>query len=208
MKNKVYYSIIIYVFLLILSCTTVHAQIRYSGPGRNPPKNLSEQRLATMDRVLAALPQGEDPYQILGLILVESMLTTDAVSRTGDYGLMQVNCRVWRRWLRQNMNIRNCERELLTLETNIIAGVRILEVFRRHRNCRGDNVYACYNGGPRWRSRARRREAECGEDRSCVSRAWRPRRYQSSVLKHIRFLRVTYSDRIDRQFPRTQPQKK
>ena len=197
LKTSNLIAILSFMFAFV-SCVSVYAQpARYSGSGRNPPRSLSEERLLVMDRIIGVLPEEEDPYEIIGLILVESMLTQNAISRTGDYGFMQINCRVWRDWLRTNMDIQNCEEEILHFPTNIEAGVRVLNIFKRHRNCRGSNVYACYNGGPRWRSRAQRREAEC-EDDACRRRVWRPQRYQSSVLKHIRFLRRTYSERIDR----------
>lgn len=183
--------------LLLFACSytqEVKAQT-YSGSGRRPPSQLSERQLTVLSEVVDMIPSSENRTEILALIMVESNLTTTAVSRTGDYGIMQVNCRIWRDRLRTELGIQNCEQELMNPRTGIRAGVYVLNRFRRYRRCQGSNVYACYNGGQSWRGRAERCQAACQED-ACRRRCWRPARYADSVRRHVRFLTRKYSDRI------------
>ena len=193
-RPKIVVSVLILFSSLLFVLYSAHAQ-NYSGSGRRPPRQLSERQLQMLDRVKVLIPATENRFEILALIMVESNLTSTAISHTGDYGLMQVNCRIWRERLRAEFQIQNCEEELLDVPTNLRIGIYILNRFKRYKQCRGSRVYACYNGGQSWRRRAERCEASCGDD-ACKRRCWRPARYQDSVRRHIRFLRRNYSERI------------
>lgn len=184
-------------FLVLSGClylVPANAQT-YSGSGRRPPNQLTENQLTMLDHVNRQIPATEDRFEILAIILVESNLNHEAVSRTGDYGLMQVNCRIWRQTLLREFEIHDCEAEMMSVQTSLMAGIYILNRFKRYRRCRGSRVYACYNGGQNWRGRAENCEAACADD-ACKRRCWRPMRYSDSVRRHIRFLRRNYADRI------------
>lgn len=168
----------------------------YSGSGRKPPRQLSERQLSVLREVVTMIPSSENRTELLALMMVESNLTPGAVSRTGDYGIMQVNCRIWRQRLKTELGIENCEEELMNPAVSIRAGVYVLNRFRRYRRCRGSNVYACYNGGQNWRGRAEACQAACQDD-TCRRRCWRPARYADSVRRHIRFLNRNYNEQIN-----------
>ena len=195
MKEKLF-GIIVLVIMSACSFAQSVSANTYSGSGRKPPRQLSERQLSVMRQVLPMIPSSENRIEILALMMVESNLTLNAVSRTGDYGVMQVNCRIWRDRLRTELGIQNCEQELMDPEPAIRAGVYVLNRFRRYRRCRGSNVFACYNGGQGWRSRAEACQAACPDD-ACRRRCWRPSRYADSVRRHIRFLNRNYSDYVN-----------
>ena len=92
----------------------------------------------------------QDPYELLAIAITESGLNERAYSHTKDSGLMQINCRWW--WKRLKFkDIWTCRHEMLKPEKNLKAAVHVLEYFRKHfRQCEGDFVYRCYNGGQGW----------------------------------------------------------
>jgi len=99
-----------------------------------------------------AVENGEDPYQLLAIAITESGLNEKAFSRTKDSGLMQVNCRWWWKSLKFK-NIKKCRVTMMDNRANIHAGVHILRYFKKNfKQCKGDKVYLCYNGGQRWRN--------------------------------------------------------
>lgn len=195
MKERSFYIVTLFAFIACTYTQTVEAQT-YSGSGRRPPTQLSERQLSVLTEVVKMIPSSENRVNILALIMVESNLTPTAVSRTGDYGLMQVNCRIWRDALREDLGIENCEEDMMDMQTSIRSGVYVLNRFRRYRRCRGANVYACYNGGQNWKGRATRCQEACQDD-ACRRRCWRPARYSDSVRRHIRFLNRKYATYIE-----------
>jgi len=92
----------------------------------------------------------EDPYQLLAIAITESGLNEKAFSRTKDSGLMQINCRWWWKNLKFK-NIKKCRVAMLDSKVNIKAAIHILGYFRKNfKQCQGDNLYRCYNGGQGW----------------------------------------------------------
>lgn len=84
------------------------------------------------------------PKGILGAVAhVESRGNPKAMSRTGDYGLLQVNCATWRRSLR----LRSC-RELLDPHRSIWSGAWILSrCYRRWGHLPDHAWIGAYNAG-------------------------------------------------------------
>jgi hypothetical protein len=91
----------------------------------------------------------EDPYFMVALAWTESRLKTGTVSRTGDYGIFQINYRFWgKKWGYKDRNKFLVDMSSAAHAT-IGAGV-VLQEMRKYRACRGLNLPACYNGGPGW----------------------------------------------------------
>jgi soluble lytic murein transglycosylase-like protein len=181
----------------MITCSLAYAQ-NYSGSGRKPPKKLSDRQRLVVKEIVKHIPDGVDPFEILAIGIVESNLTPRAVSHTGDYGVIQVNCRIHRKRLKREFGVVNCEKEMLHIPVNVKAGIRILLLFRNnYKQCRGRNAYACYNGGQGWKVRMNQciEKNRCGaiEDKEffdkCVRKCSRPARYQRAVLRAIRFLK-------------------
>ena len=88
-----------------------------------------------------------DPLLVAAIIKVESRYRRRTVSRTDDYGLMQLHVSetTHERWLGR-------ERELLEPARNVRLGVRMLRYWRRWhlRKCKGGHAWwAHYNWGAR-----------------------------------------------------------
>ena len=166
-----------------------------SGGGRNPPKSLSTKQIDVLKRITSYLSlkhKKEDPIEIVAIAMVETNLKEGLISHTGDYGVLQVNCKVHKKKLAKVLGLKNCRKDMFILEHNIDAAVLILGLFRKYRACRKTNLYSCYNGGQGWRVVAQKcRVQHCG-NQDC-RRCNRPARYASSVKKHIRFLKRKYS---------------
>ena len=167
---------------------------RYSGSGRKPPRTLSERHVNQIKALLPLIPSTFNPYEIVGIGMVESSLTPGAISHTGDYGLMQVNCRIHRKRLRTTFGFKDCEKDMLVVTNNMKASLLLIKLFReKYRQCRGSRVYACYNGGQGWKFVQNRCLKLCSTEKQC-RKCTRPARYADSVKRHIRFLKRKYSD--------------
>jgi hypothetical protein len=82
-----------------------------------------------------------NPYLVMALIQVESGFDPYAVSKSGSYGLMQINYPVWKNEL--NIDLQ----KIYKVEYNIDLGLKILS--RYYRETEGDMVSALflYNNG-------------------------------------------------------------
>jgi soluble lytic murein transglycosylase-like protein len=104
---------------------------------------LAEDKSVIADAIFELSPEyGFQPAQILALIEIESGGDPRAISKTGDYGLMQVNFRTWQRELGLD------RRRILEVKYNLRAG---LEILRRYHREAGDFWIAVhrYNNGYR-----------------------------------------------------------
>ena len=164
----------------------------FGSTGRRPPTRLSYGKIEVAKQIITHLKKKhpkENAVHIVALGLVESGLT-NAVNRSGDYGYLQVNCHIWSRRLQKVHGVSNCAHDMLTLHRNVDAAVYILQRFRRYKACKGDNLYACYNGGQRWVPSGAACLKRCkNKCRSCT----RPARHASTVRRHINFLRRRYA---------------
>jgi len=100
---------------------------------------------------------GIDARIARAVIHVESRGNPRAVSRTGDYGLFQVNCVTWRR----AANVRSCA-ELLSPARNIMLGTWILSKYQRRYRFPSDAKRFPSNAGSTWACR-------CGGDHVWIS---------------------------------------
>lgn len=185
----------IFIIATVLSLMGTSA-FAYSGSGRNPPRKLSERQIKVLEKFIPLIPKEENIFEIVALAMVETNLSVKAISHTGDYGILQVNCRVHRKRLKKLFGFNHCKKDMLVMEKNVTASMFILSRFRKYRRCRGSKVYSCYNGGQGWRVVMKRCLENCTGKR-CKS-CNRPERYSNSVKKHIRFLKRKYKDLITR----------
>ena len=92
----------------------------------------------------------EDPYFMVSLAWVESRLKGNRVSRTGDYGIFQVN---WRFWGKKQWGYKTPNKFAIDMASpahSAAAATAVLREMRKYKACRGLNLPACYNGGPAW----------------------------------------------------------
>lgn len=101
----------------------------------------------------------DDPYEMLAIAWVESRMDPRASSPTGDFGLLQVNCKIWHDELGYSDQA-DCIINMFDALKNEDASRMILRTYRNYRGCRGWNIYACYNGGPGWRQSENRERIE------------------------------------------------
>ncbi len=91
-----------------------------------------------------------DIATLLAIAFRESAFKTDLISKQGDVGAFQINARWW--WKKLGYASRaafiKANQDVTTSTRNAIE---ILKKFKKFKSCRGDNLFACYNGGPGWR---------------------------------------------------------
>ncbi len=109
----------------------------------------TEQELNAAVIIDKSLAIGEDPYFMVSLAWVESRLKTGRISKTGDYGIFQINYRFWGRKWGYKSNQKFLVDMSSAAHAAVAAGV-VLQEMRKYKSCRGLNLPACYNGGPRW----------------------------------------------------------
>jgi soluble lytic murein transglycosylase-like protein len=90
---------------------------------------------------------GEDPFVIAGLVVVESTVRHDALSRGGDFGLMQVRWKVHKKKLTQKYPTIKTERDMFKPRENIIAGTEILSYYRKSADGDIEKAMVAYSGG-------------------------------------------------------------
>lgn len=169
--------------LLLLSTLVLPKTVE----GRSVPKGLSQRKESVMQEALQYLKTQHpkaDHVEILALAGWESEFTPRAKSHTGDYGLVQINCRIWKK----SLALRNCH-ELFDVKTNIDAAVEILRRFRtKYKSCRGELAYACYYRGQRWRVNRQRCLKRTTSKKTCDG----PLIYMKGVKGYKRMLRRNY----------------
>ncbi len=91
-----------------------------------------------------------DPSTLLAIAFRESAFRTGIVSKQGDVGVFQINARWW--WKKLEYSSRaDFVKKNQDVTTNAKNAIFIIKKFKRFKTCRGDNLFACYNGGPGWR---------------------------------------------------------
>ena len=109
----------------------------------------TEQKLNSAVIIDKALAVGEDPHFMVALAWVESRVKSGSVSRTGDYGIFQINYHFWaKQW-----GYKSREKFLVDMSSAAhatVAAVTVLRRMRKYKACQGLNLPACYNGGPGW----------------------------------------------------------
>ena len=91
-----------------------------------------------------------DAPTLLAIAFRESAFKTNIVSKQGDVGVFQINARWW--WKKLGYSSRSeFAKKNQDVTTNAKNAIFIIKKFKRFKTCRGDNLFACYNGGPGWR---------------------------------------------------------
>jgi hypothetical protein len=109
----------------------------------------TEQELNAAVIIDKSIDIGEDPYFMVALAWTESRLKSGRVSRTGDYGIFQINYRFWgRKW--EYKDRRKFLVDMSDPVHSTIAAAVVIKEMRRYKSCVGLNLPACYNGGPQW----------------------------------------------------------
>ena len=109
----------------------------------------TEQQLNAAVIIDKSLDIGEDPYFMVATAWVESRLKTGKTSKTGDYGLFQINYRFWgKKW--EYKNTRKFLVDMSSAGHGTVAAGVVLKEMRKYKACQGLNLSACYNGGPGW----------------------------------------------------------
>ena len=160
-----------------------------SAEARKLPKQLSARQIDVAKEIITYLKENhpaEDPLEYIAIAWVESGLTKTAISRTGDYGVLQVNYRINKKKLNKNLGI-NSRKELMELENNIDASVLIMNILRRkYRHCRGNKTYSCYNGGPGWKRVQERCLKDCSDSCRKCKRAARYGKLTNSMKRYLK----------------------
>ena len=97
-----------------------------------------------------AKDQKFNPSTLLAIAFRESAFKTNIVSKQGDVGIFQINGRWW--WKKLGYSSRSdFAKKNQDVATNAKNAIFIIKKFKRFKTCRGDHLFACYNGGPGWR---------------------------------------------------------
>ena len=90
-----------------------------------------------------------DIATLLAIAFRESAFKTGLISKQGDIGAFQINARWW--WKKLGYTSRAAFiKANQDVATNTRHAIEILKKFKKFKSCRGDNLFACYNGGPGW----------------------------------------------------------
>ena len=112
---------------------------------------LSQTQSDNLLKVLnVAAIQKYDVYALLAIAFRESSFHNDVVSDTGDVGVFQINYRWWHKEFGYK-DFKSFYQANIKVATNAEHAVKILRRFSKNKACKGDNIFACYNGGYGWR---------------------------------------------------------
>ncbi|MCS5550916.1 MAG: lytic transglycosylase domain-containing protein [Gammaproteobacteria bacterium] len=97
-----------------------------------------------------AIKLKEDPHFMVALAWTESRLISNRISKTGDYGIFQINYNFWgKHWgysSRKKFLV-----DMSSPDNAAVAASVVLHEMRKYKSCRGQHLAACYNGGPSWK---------------------------------------------------------
>lgn len=111
---------------------------------------LSDNQLVNVITIMdVAKKQKFDEFTLLAIAFRESSFKTGLISKQGDVGVFQINARWW--WKKLGYTNRaDFIKKNQDVTTSAKNAIIILKKFKRFKTCRGDRVFACYNGGPGW----------------------------------------------------------
>ena len=155
---------------LLLGCESKEHVVDYPDHGAHPIKvisikediqafsldddfvlgKLSDDQLVNVITIMdVAKKQGFDEFTLLAIAFRESSFKTGLISKQGDVGIFQINARWWWKKLgyKNRADFTKKNQDVATSAKNAIT---IIQKFKRFKTCRGDRVFACYNGGPGW----------------------------------------------------------
>jgi len=117
----------------------------------------NEQQINSAIIIDKSIEIGADPYLMVAIAWVESRIKVGRISKTGDYGIFQINYRFWgKRW-----GYDTPSRFLVDMSSPghaTVAAAVVLKEMRKYKACRGLNLPACYNGGPGWQRSKNKRK--------------------------------------------------
>jgi soluble lytic murein transglycosylase-like protein len=90
---------------------------------------------------------GQEPFLIASMVVCESSARPDAVSRGGDYGLMQVRWRVHQKKITQKYPHIKKAKDMLNPRDNLIVGTEIFSVYHKTANYDDRGGLAYYTAG-------------------------------------------------------------
>ena len=156
--------------LLLLGCESEEIVVDYPDHGAHPIKvtsieediqafsldddfvlgKLSDDQLVNVITIMdVAKKQGFDEFALLAIAFRESSFKTGLISKQGDVGIFQINARWW--WKKLGYKNRaDFTKKNQNVATSAKNAITIIQKFKRFKTCRGDRVFACYNGGPGW----------------------------------------------------------
>jgi hypothetical protein len=109
----------------------------------------TEQELNAAVIIDKSIALKQDPYFMVAMAWTESRLKSSRVSKTGDYGIFQINYRFWaKKW-----GYTDSQKFLIDMASPAhatVAATIVLREMRKYKACEGLNLPACYNGGPGW----------------------------------------------------------
>jgi len=117
-----------------------------------------------------------DAYTLLAIAFRESSFHNDVISDTGDVGIFQINYRWWGKELGYK-DFKDFYQANVKIKRNTRHAVEILSRFGTHRACKGDNIFACYNGGYGWRKSKQVRYITQYRDNVIKTRNYLKRKY-------------------------------
>tara|TARA_R110002074_G_scaffold18882_1_gene60662 strand:- start:3361 stop:3969 length:609 start_codon:yes stop_codon:yes gene_type:complete len=123
-----------------------------------------------------------DKYMMLTIAFKESSFYANLTSNTGDYGLFQINARWWYKFLGYSSKKDFVEHSVdpKVSANNAVAVIRDL---MRFKTCQGDDIFACYNGGPMWRKSKNRKVIESYKSSSIRIRRLVTEKYDEWISK-------------------------
>lgn len=158
------------IVLFLLACEPEEQASNYQDQGAHPIKvtsieegieafsldddfvlgKLSDNQLVNVITIMdVAKKQKFDEFTLLAIAFRESSFKTGLISKQGDVGVFQINARWW--WKKLGYTNRaDFTKKNQDVTTSAKNAIIILKKFKRFKTCRGDRVFACYNGGPGW----------------------------------------------------------
>jgi soluble lytic murein transglycosylase-like protein len=91
----------------------------------------------------------QNPFIITAMVVNESSARHDAVSRGGDYGLMQVRWRVHQKTIRKKYPHIARAKDMLNPRNNLLVGVEIFSAYREAANQNLHDALLSYSAGNR-----------------------------------------------------------
>jgi soluble lytic murein transglycosylase-like protein len=90
---------------------------------------------------------GQDPFVIAAMVVNESSARHDAVSRGGDYGLMQVRWRVHQKKIRKKYPHIENAKDMLNPKDNVLVGTEIFSTYHATAEQDVKNAVMYYSAG-------------------------------------------------------------
>jgi soluble lytic murein transglycosylase-like protein len=90
---------------------------------------------------------GQDPFVIAAMVVNESSAKHDAVSRGGDYGLMQVRWRVHQKKIRKKYPHIENAKDILNPQDNVLVGTEIFSTYHATADKDVKNAVMYYSAG-------------------------------------------------------------